>query len=258
MIDGRRRSVITLPGYRLGMKPANAGNKYPAEVLSRSEIEQLLAACSRRGVTGIRNRALIVVLWRAGLRIAEALALQVKDVDLDAGTLAVLHGKGDYRRVVGLDPQACAVLEVWLARRRELGIARGAPVFCVVSGASRGRPMYSASVRETLKLLGQKAGIEKRVHPHGLRHTHAAELAREGVPVNVIRRQLGHASLATTARYVEHLNPTEVIEAMQNRAWLTHEQPAASPTLSELARDGAIRAPGGERTPQSPPAIAAA
>lgn len=257
LIDGRRRSVITLPGYRLGMKPANYGQKYPAEVLSREEVGQLLAACSRRGPTGLRNRALIIVMWRAGLRVAEALALLPKDVDLEAGTIAVLHGKGDRRRVVGLDPQACAVVEAWLARRRALGIGRGAPLFCTISGTTRGRKLQSAYVREALKLLARKSGIEKRVHPHGLRHTHASELAREKVPVNIIRRQLGHGSLATTARYIEHLMPSEVIEAMQQRVWLTHEPPPAS-ELVELDRESAIDAPGGEHTPRSLPASAAA
>lgn len=66
--------------------------------------------------TGIRNRAPIVVLWRAGLRLGGA-CLEPKDVDRDAGTLVVLHGKGDRRRVLGFDPTALAVLERWIAVR---------------------------------------------------------------------------------------------------------------------------------------------
>jgi site-specific recombinase XerD len=252
-IDGRRRSVITLPGYRLGMKPANAGQKYPAEVLTRKEVEQLLAACSRRGPTGIRNRALIVVMWRAGLRVAEALALRVKDVDLETGTITVLHGKGDRRRIVGVDPQAGAVIDAWIVRRRELAIGPTSPLFCTISGQTRGKRLNPAYVREALKQLARKAGIEKRVHPHGLRHTHASELAREGVPVNVIRRQLGHGSLATTARYIEHLTPMDVIQAMQKREWFSH-----APSSDEIGRVGAIPLPGVERTPRSRPAIVAA
>jgi site-specific recombinase XerD len=266
LIDGRRRSAITLPGYRLGMKPANFGQKYPAEVLSRQEVGELLAACSRRGPTGLRNRALIVVMWRAGLRVAEALALYPKDVDLDAGTIAVLHGKGDRRRLAGMDAQAGAVVDAWLSRRRELGIGRGAPLFCAISVGSRGRPLRSAYVRETMKLLARKAGIEKRVHPHGLRHTCAAELALEGVPVHVIRRQLGHASLATTERYIDHLMPMDIVGAMQLRQWLSHESPPArsspAPAASDLAGESdrvvAIGAPGAERRPRSRRASAAA
>lgn len=276
LINGRARSVVTLPGYRAGMKPANYGQKYPAEILTRAEIGRLLAVCSRRGHAGVRNRALIVVMWRAGLRIAEALALRVKDVDLDAGTITVLHGKGNRRRIVGIDPEALAVIERWIVRRRELGIGPGSPLFCTISGDTRGRPVKDSCVREALKDLAAKAGIEKRVHPHGLRHTHAAELAHEGVPVHVIRRQLGHSSLATTERYIDHLSPMDVIEAMRKRDWARHGEPttvvrtqgppAGEPQLAdpavvdrfELDRVDATAAPVGEHTPRSRRATAAA
>ena len=59
----------------------------------------------------------------------------------------------------------------------------------------------------------------KRVHPHGLRHTHAYEVMMEGVPVPIIQRQLGHTSLATTSRYLDHIAPKDVVEAMQRREW---------------------------------------
>jgi integrase/recombinase XerD len=61
--------------------------------------------------------------------------------------------------------------------------------------------------------LARRAGIEKRVHPHGLRHTHAAELALEGQPMNLIQAQLGHSSLATTSRYLAHIAPAELVHA---------------------------------------------
>ena len=64
-----------------------------------------------------------------------------------------------------------------------------------------------------------KAGIQKPVHAHGLRHTHAAELAHEGVPMNVIQAQLGHSNIATTSRYLQHIAPAEVIRVMQGREW---------------------------------------
>lgn len=260
LIDGRRRSPVTLPGYRLGMKPSNAGRKYPAEVLSREEVGRLLAACSRRGAAGVRNRALIVVMWRAGLRVKEALDLHRKDIDLQAGTITVLHGKGDRRRTVGIDPQAAAVIEQWIFRRRALGIGPASPLFCTISRPRPGRRMHDSCVRETLKDLARKAGIEKRVHPHGLRHTHAAELAREGVPVHIIRRQLGHGSLATTERYIDHLSPTDVISVMQQRAWATHE-PAPPVTAGEPREDPASPGvlPGADRPrPRRATAAAAA
>jgi len=70
-----------------------------------------------------------------------------------------------------------------------------------------------------LPKLARQAGIEKRVHPHGLRHTHAYELMMEGVEVAIIQRQLGHVSLATTAVYLNHIAPKQVIETMRKREW---------------------------------------
>lgn len=217
-------SPITAPGYKRGQRPPNYGKRYPAEPLTHGEISRLLAVCSRRGSAGVRDRALIVVLWRAGLRVGEALALLPKDVDLQRGVIHILHGKGDKARSVGIDPQALALIERWLGRRRELGIGPSRPLFCTISGAARGGPLKPSCFRESLKALARKAGIERRVHPHGLRHTHAAELGLEGVPVHVIRRQLGHLSLDTTARYIDHLTPLDVINAIRARPWPTHEQ----------------------------------
>ena len=140
----------------------------------------LIRACSKRAATGVRNRALIVVLYRAGLRISEALAIYPKDLDAQAGAIRVLHGKGDHDRVVGLDAGAWAILQNWLDRRAAAGINGHAPLFCTL----KGKRMTSAYVRTLLPRLARKAGIDKRVHAHGLRHTFAFELAGEGTPIH--------------------------------------------------------------------------
>ena len=216
---GHVRPEVTLPGYRKGEHPPNYGKKYPAEPLTRMEISRLLTACARRGPSGLRNRALIVVLWRGGLRSGEALALELRDVDRAAGTLTIRHGKNNKRRVIGLDPPAFVVLERWLEARKELGVPRGAPVFCTITQPNVGLPLAAAYWRKAITRLGRQAGIEKRVHSHGLRHTHAVELMREGIPSLVISRQLGHSSLAITEHYMNHLEPQEVVETMQAREW---------------------------------------
>jgi site-specific recombinase XerD len=202
-------------GFNSGREPANKGKTYPPEVLTADEVRSLIEACSNRAPTGIRNRALIVVLYRGGLRSGEMLALRPKDVDVAAGTVTVLHGKGDRRRVVGLDPGAMAILSRWLDTRHNLGINGHAPVFCTLQG----KPMQGSYVRTLLPRLARKVDVEKRVHPHGLRHTHAYELMMEGVPVPIIQQQLGHTSLATTDRYVSHLAPVDLISHMQQRDW---------------------------------------
>jgi site-specific recombinase XerD len=195
--------------------PANKGQKLPPEPLTADEMNSLLRTCSHRAPTGIRNKALIVILWRAGLRCTEALSILPKDLDHAHGTIRVLMGKGKRSRVVGLDPEAWAVLQRWLDRRHELGINGRSPVFCTL----RGEPLSPQYVRNLLPRLARKANIEKRVHAHGLRHTHAFELANEATPIHVIQQQLGHSSLATTDRYIRHLNPQQVVDAMQARCW---------------------------------------
>jgi site-specific recombinase XerD len=107
-----------------------------------------------------------------------------------------------------------AVIQRWIDMRRKEGIRTG-PLFCTLAGEQ----IYPQYVRLLLGRLAAKAGIEKRVHPHGFRHTHAVELVREGQPVNVISKQLGHSSSAVTARYIDHVANGEVIEAMRQRTW---------------------------------------
>jgi site-specific recombinase XerD len=213
--DARKQSPAIRPGYLAGRTPANAGRTYPAEILTPAEAQALIQACSSRAPTGIRNRALLVTLYRGGLRLGEALALFPKDLDARAGTVTILHGKGDKRRTVGLDPGAFAVVDRWLERRARLGISPRRPLFCTLDG----RRLDDSYVRRLVHRLGERCGIHKRCHPHALRHSHAAELAAENLPPNLIQAQLGHSSLATTDRYLRHIAPQQLIDAMRRRDW---------------------------------------
>jgi site-specific recombinase XerD len=154
-------------------------------------------------------------MYRAGLRVSEALELMPKDLDINDGWLRVLHGKGDHSRLVGLDTGALAVLQVWLDRRAALGLNGRQPIFCTL----KGKPLKTGYVRTLLPRLARKAGIERRVHPHALRHSFSFELAGEGVPMHQIQAQLGHSCLSTTSRYISHLNPTAVVATMRAREW---------------------------------------
>src|SRR5262245_8788758 len=195
--------------------PANKGAKLHPEPLTQDEVGRLLKACSKRAPTGIRNRALIVLLYRGQLRIKEALSLLPKDIDAKAGTVRVLNGKGSKSRLVGLDEEAFAILDRWADRRKQLGLTGRHPFICTL----KGEPVKSPYVRAMLPRIAKRAKIEKRVHAHGLRHTGAFELANEGFPLHVIQQQLGHSSLATTDRYIRHLNPQQVVETMRGRSW---------------------------------------
>lgn len=209
------RPAIATKGYHRGRTPANKGRKFPPQVPTPDEVRALLRACSDRAPTGIRNKALIVVLYRAGLRCAEALSLLPRDVDPGQGSISVQHGKGGRSRIVGLDPAAMSLLLRWVDRRKALGIDGRRCLFCTLEG----RPLKPSYVRTLLPRLAVKAGVEKRVHPHALRHAHAAELTWEGVPLPLIQRQLGHASLATTDRYLRSIAPADVVRTMQARVW---------------------------------------
>jgi integrase len=150
------------------------GVKYPVEILERREVEALLAGCGSSR-TGRRDRAVLTLLWRSGLRISEALALRPADVNLSAGTVRVLRGKGGKARTVALDALARSALEAWLAVRPA---GRG-PLFCPVS--KPGQPLKSNHIRNRLRRLAARTGVEKRVHPHGLRAHLRGRAGRRGL-----------------------------------------------------------------------------
>ena len=195
--------------------PWNKGKTLPPEPLTHREVLALLRACSSKAPTGQRNAALIVLLWRAGLRCSEALDLYAKDIDARAYTIRILHGKGNRSRTVGLDATAFAVIARWMDTRKAMGINGRASLLCTL----KGKKLSTSYVRTLLPRLAAKAGIEKRVHAHGLRHSHAADLVREGMPVNLIQRQLGHANLSVTSAYLDHIAPEHVIAVIREREW---------------------------------------
>lgn len=191
--------------------------KLDADLPTRDEIQRLIAACSRRAPTGKRNAAMIAVAWRCGLRASELTALQVKDVDLDEGRLTVQSGKGGKRRVVGLDSGTAAMIERWLVARRKLRVSRNAPLFCTL----RGGAIDTSYLRHLVKRLSRRAGIERRVHPHALRHRFAVDLIQDGADLLVVQRALGHASAATTSTYLSRIGADDSISFVRGRSWET-------------------------------------
>ena len=196
------------------------GRRYPRETLTEGECKALITQLSRRSSTGIRNRALLVVLWRAGLRVSEALSLRLADLNPDTGEISVLWAKGNKRRVVPLDSGAVAEVLRWRDRRETLGFNGHRPFFCTLTEGKRngqtlqkGEPLSSEYVRQLLRRLADKSGIEKRVTPHAFRHTYASELEREGNNHRKIQYVLGHESLATTERYLGTITAADIERA---------------------------------------------
>ena len=143
----------------------------------------------------------------------------------------MLHGKGNKATTRGFHPSATDALARWIDTRRQLGIRRG-PLFCTLAGG----PVHPQYVRNLLHRLGAKAGVDKRVHPHGLRHTFAWELERAGTPVTTISALLGHSGIAVTARYLAHLTNRQAVTAL------------AAVDLPEVGQPAALPAPGSPGT----------
>ena len=196
MLDsaGRRRSPATLPGFHAGRAPRNKGMRYPADPPT---VEEIICVMRHMGdnAHGWRLRAMIVMLWRGGLRVHEALALTEHDLDPQRGSVLVRHGKGGRRREVGMDSWGWEQLRPWLTKRLEMPVG---PLLCVIDGPTRGRPWSASAVRGELR-------------------RHAVELAREGVSLNVIQRQLGHSNLGTTSIYLQGIDIEEIISTVHAR-----------------------------------------
>ena len=219
---GHRRSPATMPGYHRGRPPRNKGEQYPADPPT---VEEIIAVMRTVGDCphGQRLRALVVLLWRAGLRISEALALRESDLDSSRGAVLVRHGKGGKGREVGMDRWAWGQLDPWLQTRHQLPVGA---LLCVIHGPTSGRHWEASAARKQLHHAAAAAGIRRRIAPHQLRHAHAVKMAHEGVPLVVIQRQLGHANLGITSVYLQGIDSTEIINTVHGRP---------SPTISATA-----------------------
>jgi site-specific recombinase XerD len=210
---GHRRSPATMAGYHHGRPPRNRGITYPADPPTVEEIVAVLRAAGD-GPDGARLRALIVILWRAGLRIGEALALAETDLDGSRGAVLVRRGKGGRRREVGMDRWAWNQLDPWLEIRAALPVGA---LLCVIHGPTAGRQWEASAARKQLHHTATDAGVRRRFAPHQLRQAHAIEMAHEGVPLVVIQRQLGDANLGITSIYLQGIDSSEIIDTVHSR-----------------------------------------
>ena len=163
-------------------------------VLSLEQVSALLGA-----IRVPRYQALAMVLYGAGLRIAEALALEVTDIDGARGVIHVRHGKGDRPREAKLSASLYDWLRQYWSRERP-------PMPYLFASRKTGKPPRSETVRKALALAAKAAWIAKRVTPHVLGHSFATHLLEQGTDVRVVRALLGHASLMSTARYTQVTN----------------------------------------------------
>jgi integrase len=193
----------------------------PAQPLTDGEIRSLLETIGTSGPIAVRNRALVALMWRSGLRISEALNLLPCDVDMPTGQINVREGKGSKQRVTYCDDLAIEYLDRWLSVRASLGVKAKQPLFCSVSvqrnpNAARkrkpGERLDPSYFRHLLPRLKVKAGIDKRLHAHGLRHTYASELERANLRIGSIAGLLGHEHPSTTSTYLRKISGNELRE----------------------------------------------
>jgi site-specific recombinase XerD len=199
------------PAITPAARPGTRARRYPADPPTIEEIIAVMRTAGG-GPDGVRLRALIVVLWRAGLRIGEALALAETDLDARRGAVLVRRGKGDKRREVGMGSWAWEQLEPWQQLRVRFPVG---PLFCVIHGPAAGRHWEPASARRQLGRTAAAAGVRRRFAPHQLRHAHAIEMSHEGIALPIIQRQ--HAHLGVTSIYLQGIDNAEIIDAVHAR-----------------------------------------
>lgn len=197
------------------------GRRIPA-TLDREQIEVILAACDR-----LRDRLLLGVLAESGLRVGEALGLRHEDIDAASRLIAVVprvnangaRAKGGRRRV----PVPASLIRGYGDYlHAEYGDLDSDYVFVNLWSGSVGAPLSYRAVYEVVVRLRRRTGIA--FGPHTFRHGYATELLRRGVPVEVVQRLLGHASIATTGDTYAHLEIEDARRALVHAGWLADRE----------------------------------
>ncbi|MFC5434327.1 site-specific tyrosine recombinase XerD [Microbacterium suwonense] len=179
------------------LRPPKTPRRLP-KALTIEQVEQLLAAPSPDEPLGIRDRALLELLYATGARVSEAVSLDVDD--LAYGDVLRLRGKGDKERIVPMGSYARAAVDAYLTRVRPSLAAKGKATARLFLGA-RGAPLSRQSAWLVIRAAAESAQITAEVSPHTLRHSFATHLLQGGADVRVVQELLGHASVATTQIY---------------------------------------------------------
>ena len=184
------------------------GRKLP-DVLSLAEVEALLAAPDQTTRLGLRDAAMLELLYATGLRVSELCRLSLDEVDFDRGFVRTT-GKGRKTRLVPFGQAAEQVLRRYCTEARPL-LARGGPA---LFPTRRGVAMTRQGFWKLLRAHARRAGIEKPIAPHTLRHSFATHLLQRGADLRAVQAMLGHADIATTQIYT-HVSRKQIIDAYQ-------------------------------------------
>jgi integrase/recombinase XerC len=191
----------------LGVATPKTRKKLPAH-LSLDEVDRLLTTPAGDAIGGVRDRAILELLYSSGLRVSELTGLDWTDLDTDAETVRVL-GKGRKERVVPVGRPALRALDAYRRAVAERGWASASgPIF----RNARGGRLTSRSVARLMERYVAASGTTAKATPHALRHTFATHLLGGGADLRAIQELLGHASLATTQRYT-HVDLRRLMDA---------------------------------------------
>jgi integrase/recombinase XerD len=198
VVDGR---LATSPAD--DVRPPKAWKTLP-RYLSVAEVDTLLAQPDVATPRGLRDRALIELLYATGMRVSELVSLRPADVNLEASYLTCT-GKGDKQRVVPIGDEAAAWVKKYIndARPRLLGRRAGARLFVNARGGGPG--LTRVGFWKILKIYARQAGLKTSLSPHVLRHSFATHLLERGADLRAIQLMLGHADLSTTQIYTHVL-----------------------------------------------------
>ena len=169
------------------------------DVLSVPEVEALLGACDLYQTQGIRDRAILELMYATGLRVSEAVNLKIQDVNLEVGFLRCI-GKGSKERIVPLGKEAIAALKRYLEKVRPK-LAKDAPGDSILFLSRLGKRISRQSLWKLIKRYARKARIKKEIRPHTLRHSFATHLLSRGADLRSLQEMLGHADISTTQIY---------------------------------------------------------
>ncbi len=195
------------------LRPPRAWRELP-RYLSLEEVDALLAAPDLSTPRGLRDRALIDLLYATGLRVSELVTLKPSDLNLDVGYLTCI-GKGDKQRLVPVGEQAVASLRTYMAAGRS-GLLKGRSSAWLFPNGRGPAALTRVGFWKLLKTYALKAGVTSDVSPHVLRHSFATHLLDRGADLRAIQMMLGHAALSTTQIY------THVLEARLKRLYESH------------------------------------